>query len=116
MKHVIADVREVIRQEGAVSATLVGHDWGGLIGWYAAMDAPELVSRLIVISMAHPWAIARELANNPSQRAASEYVKLFRHPMAKTQIPPERLSAWIKNPDYKARHVAAMQASSLDGT
>lgn len=115
MKHVIADLREVIRQEGEASATLVGHDWGGLIAWHAAMEAPELVSRLVVVNMAHPWALARDLANSAAQRTASEYVRLFRNPLAQNQIPPERLSAWIKDANYKTRHVEAMKASSLGG-
>lgn len=115
IRNVIEDLREVIRAEGATSATLVGHDWGGLIAWYAAMDAPELVDRLVVINMAHPWGLARDLASSASQRTASEYVRLFRNPLAHTQIPLERLSVWIRDVAYKARHVEAMKASSLVG-
>src|SRR5262249_50151974 len=41
-----ADIRALIRQLGAESARLVGHDWGGSIAWTVAMNHPEVVDRL----------------------------------------------------------------------
>lgn len=114
VSHLVGDVRAVVEQEGKTSAIVVGHDWGGFVAWHAAMDAPGLVERLVVLNMPHPWAIARELANNPSQRKASEYVRLFRQPGSHTQFPATRLSEWVKDPAYKTRHDRAMAASSLD--
>jgi pimeloyl-ACP methyl ester carboxylesterase len=113
VRHLVADVRAVIEAEGVPRATVVGHDWGGFVAWHTAMDAPECVERLIVLSMPHPWAIARELACNPAQRQASEYVKLFRHPQSHQQLPLERMSAWVHDAAYKPRQERAMQASSL---
>ena len=40
-------------------ATVVGHDWGALIGWHLAMHAPHRVSRYAALSVGHPNAIAR---------------------------------------------------------
>jgi len=111
--HLVEDVRAVVEHEGRTSAIVVGHDWGGFVAWHAAMDAPGLVDRLVVLNMPHPWAIARELANNPAQRKASEYVRLFRHPGSHTQVPAARLSAWVTEPGYRARHDQAMAASDL---
>jgi pimeloyl-ACP methyl ester carboxylesterase len=34
----------------------VGHDWGGLIGYFACFERPELVSHLLAIGVSHPWA------------------------------------------------------------
>ena len=39
--------------------TLVGHDWGGLIGWQLAALAPQRIERLVALSTGHPSAIAR---------------------------------------------------------
>jgi pimeloyl-ACP methyl ester carboxylesterase len=39
--------------------SLVGHDWGGLIGWQLAALAPQRVDRLVALSTGHPSAIAR---------------------------------------------------------
>lgn len=112
--HLVDDVHAVIQQEGKTSAIVIGHDWGGFVAWHAAMGASGLVDRLVVLNMPHPWAIARELASNPSQRKASEYVRLFRQPGSHTQFPVARLSAWVTDPAYKTRHDRAMAASSLD--
>lgn len=115
VRHLVADVRAVIAHAGGASATVVGHDWGGFVAWHAAMDAADVVDRLVVLNMPHPWAIAREVATNPLQRKASEYIRLFRQPLAHTQIPLTRLSAWVEESPYKSRHDAAMAASSIGG-
>jgi pimeloyl-ACP methyl ester carboxylesterase len=39
--------------------SLVGHDWGGLIGWQLAALAPERIERFVAMSTGHPSAIAR---------------------------------------------------------
>lgn len=112
--RLVDDVRAVIALEGVERATLIGHDWGGFIAWHAAMDAPELVERLVVLDMPHPWAIAREMANNPLQHKASEYVRSFVQPAAHLDLPLARLDAWVRDPAYMRPHQAAMAASSLE--
>ena len=39
--------------------SLVGHDWGGLIGWQLAALAPQRIERFVAMSTGHPAAIAR---------------------------------------------------------
>jgi pimeloyl-ACP methyl ester carboxylesterase len=39
--------------------SLVGHDWGGLIGWQLAALAPQRIERFVALSTGHPSAIAR---------------------------------------------------------
>lgn len=112
--RLVDDVRAVIAHEGVERATLIGHDWGGFIAWHTAMDAPELVERLVVLNMPHPWAIAREMANNPLQQKASEYVRTFVQPTAHVNLPLARLDAWVKDDAYLRPHQAAMAASSLE--
>src|ERR1044072_9138354 len=48
------DVRGLIRELGAESAMVVGHDWGGSVGWTLAMNHPEVVDRLAILNAAHP--------------------------------------------------------------
>lgn len=38
---------------------LVGHDWGGVIGWQIAALSPQRVERFVAMSTGHPSAIAR---------------------------------------------------------
>jgi len=33
----------------------VGHDWGGFVAFLAALRAPERLSRLLALSIVHPW-------------------------------------------------------------
>jgi pimeloyl-ACP methyl ester carboxylesterase len=50
---------------------LVGHDWGGFVGFLVALRAPERVSELLALSIIHPWAgvslsrLARQLPRLP---------------------------------------------------
>lgn len=115
VSELVKDVQAVINHEGAERATIIGHDWGGFVAWHLAMDMPELVERLVVLNMPHPWAISRELASNPAQQKASEYVTLFSHPQAHLQFPRERLAAWVSDPAFQARQQQAMDNSSLNG-
>jgi pimeloyl-ACP methyl ester carboxylesterase len=38
---------------------LVGHDWGGLVGWQLAAMVPQRIERFVALSTGHPMAIAR---------------------------------------------------------
>ncbi|MDJ0933487.1 alpha/beta fold hydrolase [Breoghania sp.] len=67
----VSDVLAIIEGCGTEEATVIGHNWGGFVAWHTAMDAPDRVSRLGIVNMPHPWAIARELATNPAQAEAA---------------------------------------------
>jgi pimeloyl-ACP methyl ester carboxylesterase len=53
---------------------LVGHDWGGLIGWQLAALAPQRIERLVTLSTGHPSAIVHA---GMLQRLRMAYVPLF---------------------------------------
>jgi pimeloyl-ACP methyl ester carboxylesterase len=111
--HLVGDIRAVLAQERVGRATIIGHDWGGFVAWHAAMDAPELVERLVVLNMPHPWAVSRELAHNPQQAAASQYAQRYREPEADVRLARDALSYWVPEPAYRTRLNTAMAASSL---
>jgi pimeloyl-ACP methyl ester carboxylesterase len=48
------DVQRLIRACGSESAAVVGHDWGGVAGWLAAMRYPEVVQKLAILNCPHP--------------------------------------------------------------
>src|SRR5262245_55635477 len=60
------DIRGLIGELGADSARLVGHDWGGTIAWTVAMNHPEVVNRLAILTAAHPRRLSEGL-HHPSQ-------------------------------------------------
>lgn len=113
-ERLVADVNAVIEATGQVSAIVVGHDWGGYVAWQTAMQTPSRVRGLAVLSIPHPWAIARDLENNPAQRKASEYTIFFQQQGSHLKYPFERLGFWIDDPHYLEVHMAAMKVSNLE--
>ena len=49
-----ADISGVIRSLGYETATVVGHDWGGIAAWSTYAYAPDQVTALAVIGAPHP--------------------------------------------------------------
>ncbi|PTY08456.1 alpha/beta hydrolase [Opitutaceae bacterium EW11] len=91
IQNIVADVRHVLRALSPEEpAILVGHDWGGIVGWALAREHPELLHRLVVINAPHPVLFYRELKNNVAQRIASSYAGFFQlH-----RVPEATLSAF----------------------
>jgi pimeloyl-ACP methyl ester carboxylesterase len=74
-----ADVRGLIRERGAESAMLVGHDWGGTVAWTMAMKYPEVVARLAILNAAHPRRLQQGL-RTARQLQKSWYFFFFQPP------------------------------------
>ncbi|MGE3803548.1 MAG: alpha/beta fold hydrolase [Gemmataceae bacterium] len=84
--HLLAgDIAGLIRHAGAARAHIVGHDWGGGVAWWLAIQKPEVVERLAVLNCPHPAAFWREL-RRPGQLLRSWYMFFFQVPWL-----PERL-------------------------
>jgi pimeloyl-ACP methyl ester carboxylesterase len=50
-----ADMLALLDALGIERAGYLGHDWGGWTGWLVALRAPERISRLMAVSIIHPW-------------------------------------------------------------
>jgi pimeloyl-ACP methyl ester carboxylesterase len=74
-----ADIVGLVRERGAESALLVGHDWGGTVAWTMAMNHPEVVDRLAILNAAHPRRLQQGL-HNPNQLRKSWYFFFFAVP------------------------------------
>ena len=57
---------------------LVGHDWGGFVGWQVAAQTPHRLRSLTVLSTPHPAAFAAAYDSDADQRRRSRYIHLFR--------------------------------------
>ena len=78
LPRIVEDVRHVIDQlTPSGKAIVVGHDWGGLVGWCLARESPERLSKLVIINAPHPVLFYRELKHNWAQRIASSYAGFF---------------------------------------
>jgi pimeloyl-ACP methyl ester carboxylesterase len=121
MRLLVADVAAVIRHLGHDRATIVGHDWGGMVAWQFAMSQPALTERLVVLNLPHPSGLLRELRSNPEQIANSEYARTFQRgsPQDATvffgrPMTAETLSGWVTDAAARKRYVEAFQRSDFE--
>lgn len=69
------EIRAVIRCLGYDTATIVGHDFGGSIGWIMGMLHPDAVEGLVIMSVPHPYLFGRALLDPASDQVErSRYV------------------------------------------
>ena len=85
LETLVDDVCALIRRTGKGAATLLGHDWGGVVSWRVAARDPALVERLVVVNAPHPAVMLAHMARG-RQRLRSWYMHFFRIPRL-----PERL-------------------------
>ena len=121
MRLLVGDVAAVIKHLGRDKATIVGHDWGGMVAWQFAMNLPQMTENLIVLNLPHPTGLLRELKSNPEQIKNSEYARTFQRQSPKDPavffgrpMTPETLSGWVKDPAARKRYVEAFQRSDFD--
>ncbi len=79
LKILVDDVVGLIRHLGEQRATVVGHDWGGIIGWHLAIHHPKVLERVVILNAPHPAALMRELRTF-TQLRRSWYVFFFQLP------------------------------------
>ncbi len=115
MPNLIGDVVAVVRDNGAESATIVGHDWGAAVAWQLAMHVPDLCERLVILSVPHPSGFTRELTSNTEQRQDSQYARDFQRPDSHESLTAEGLASWVRDEDARARYVEAFGRSDFDG-
>ena len=70
------DVAGLIRALGAEQASVVGHDWGGMVAWWHSMRHPEQVNTLSVLNCPHP-SLQPIMMSDPAQLKRSGYIFLF---------------------------------------
>jgi pimeloyl-ACP methyl ester carboxylesterase len=81
------DVAGLVRALGHPDAWLVGHDWGGVLGWATATLHPGVVNRLTTLSVPHPQRMAQAMRRDWSQARMSSYIGFFQTP----KLPERRL-------------------------
>jgi pimeloyl-ACP methyl ester carboxylesterase len=80
LRAAVDDVLALLQAAGLERAHVVGHDWGGIVGWALAAWHPWRVATLTALSVPHPAAMARSLGHS-DQALRSSYVGLFQLPV-----------------------------------
>ncbi len=85
------DIAGLIRALGERGATVVGHGWGGLIGWTLSALHPRLVDALVVLAAPHPLALRGAVLRHPRRQGRATVGAKSGHALA-FQLPlwPER--------------------------
>jgi pimeloyl-ACP methyl ester carboxylesterase len=79
-RRLAGDIRELIRERGASTACVAGHDWGAAVAWVVAMAHPEVVERLAILNAPHPRRMLGALRRPGRQMAKSWYMFFFQLP------------------------------------
>ena len=74
------DVCALIEAAGRDRASVVGHDWGAMVGWHLAHTYPERLRRLAILNVPHPHVFRTTLRSNPAQLLRSTYALFFQVP------------------------------------
>src|SRR5919108_2913975 len=69
----VADLLALLDALGIGRAHVVGHDWGAAVAWLLAAIHPDRVERLVAMSVGHPGARRRTIAD----REKAWYMLLF---------------------------------------
>jgi pimeloyl-ACP methyl ester carboxylesterase len=113
MPNLIGDVAAVIAAEGEKNAIVVGHDWGAAIAWQTTFFRPDLVNKLVVMSVPHPSGMAREMAANKAQQEGSNYARDFQKEGSEKNLTAEGLARWVQDPKEKPGYVEAFKRSDF---
>jgi len=75
-----ADVVGLLDAAGLPRASIVGHDWGGVVAWRLGLAHPDRVHRMAILNVPHPAVMRRHLRSSPRQLRRSWYVFFFQLP------------------------------------
>ncbi len=78
--ELVGDLLGLIDDLGAARASVVGHDWGGVVAWSAIARHPERFDRAAILNAPHPAAMLRAVRQDPRQLLKSWYTLAFQVP------------------------------------
>jgi pimeloyl-ACP methyl ester carboxylesterase len=79
--HLVGDVVGLVDALGAADAVVVGHDWGAIVAWYAALLRPDRFRGVIALSVPYrPRGAAPPTSLMPRMPEAMFYQLYFQEP------------------------------------
>ncbi|MEL6151796.1 MAG: alpha/beta hydrolase [Chloroflexota bacterium] len=86
IEKLVADIIGLMDALEYDKVRLVGHDWGAIIAWYAAMWHPERIHQLSIMNVPHPYVFTKTVRADVSQMLKSWYIGMFQLPALPEQI------------------------------
>ncbi|MEO9801926.1 MAG: alpha/beta hydrolase [Reichenbachiella sp.] len=108
--QLVTDLVAVIKDTGEESVYVVAHDWGAAIAWQLAAHHPELVDKLIILSINHPKAGDKKPPIPIAERKPS-YADHFVSEEFYEQLTENWFSGWVKDPGAKLLYKKAFRKS-----
>jgi len=78
--HLVDDAVGLIASFGRDRASIVGHDWGGIVTWSAIERYPDRFDRAVILNAPHPAVMQAFLRKDPGQIRRSWYAIAFQVP------------------------------------
>ena len=120
MPLLVSDVMAVMPHLGQEQATIVGHDWGGVVAWTFAFTHPQAVRNLVILNLPHPNGLARAWNDNPKALEGTGYARKFIEGSPEDPdiffgfpMTPETLSGWVTDPAAREKYVEAFGRSDF---
>ena len=103
LDELVADLIGLIGACGRERASVVGHDWGGIVAWAAIRRHPERFDRAVIVNAPHPAVLRQALRSDLGQLRRSWYIFAF-------QLPG--LPEWLlKRNNFRALEQALLKTS-----
>jgi pimeloyl-ACP methyl ester carboxylesterase len=98
--NVVADIIGLLDHLALPHVSLIGHDWGSVIGWILVGNHADRVKRYVALSVGHPNAYARA---GLRQKLKGYYIFIFKTP---------RFAEWalLRNNGAALRRIAPSEA------
>ena len=106
IEKLVLDLYAVTERFSAEPIVFIGHDWGGIIGWYFAAYFPNIVERLVTICAPHPAEYVRALGD-PRQQQATRYIGRILK-LGKFDVGFETFEARFPDEPYKSAFLGAL--------
>lgn len=91
------DILRLIRALGHEKATVIGHDWGGVVAWSLAAFNPEWVEKLVILNAPHPNAYTAGIRLSLKQLQRSWYVFFFQTPSVPERVLSQNNYSFLKH-------------------
>jgi pimeloyl-ACP methyl ester carboxylesterase len=80
------DVIGLIDMLGGGRADIIGHDWGAVAAYGAAVIAPQKIGKLVALSIPYGPSLAKALVTDATQQRRSWYMFFFLSPFAEAAL------------------------------
>jgi pimeloyl-ACP methyl ester carboxylesterase len=90
---------------GIARFSLVGQDWGNLVGYLAALEQPERIERFVALGGVHPWSAT---GSTPLIYVRPWHIPLLASPAGATfarRLPPFLLGNWRSRGEYTPQEI-----------